>query len=54
MARYRKPLSQLKLSYGNEKNLNYSQQDDRFLICTLHTLGFDSKSVYFKLKKAIR
>lgn len=41
MARYRAPFHQLRIAYGNNKGKNYTEEEDRFLVCMLHKLGFD-------------
>ncbi|XP_055382405.1 chromatin-remodeling complex ATPase chain Iswi [Condylostylus longicornis] len=54
MSRYRAPFHQLRLQYGNNKGKNYSEVEDRFLVCMLHKLGFDKENVYEELKACIR
>lgn len=54
MARYRAPFHQLRLQYGNNKGKNYTENEDRFLVCMLHKLGFDKENVYEELRSAIR
>ena len=54
MARYRAPFHQLRIAYGTNKGKNYTEEEDRFLICMLHKLGFDRELVYDELKSAIR
>jgi len=54
MARYRAPFHQLRIAYGTNKGKNYTEEEDRFLICMLHKLGFDREMVYDELKSAIR
>lgn len=54
MARYRAPFHQLRISYGNNKGKNYIEEEDRFLVCMLHKLGFDKENVYEELRAAIR
>lgn len=54
MARYRAPFHQLRLSYGNNKGKNYTEEEDRFLVCMLHKLGFDKENVYEDLRSAVR
>lgn len=54
MARYRAPFHQLRISYGNNKGKNYIEEEDRFLVCMLHKLGFDKENVYEELRTAIR
>lgn len=54
MARYRAPFHQLRLAYGNNKGKNYMEEEDRFLVCMLHKLGFDRENVYEELRAALR
>lgn len=54
MSRYRAPFHQLRLSYGNNKGKNYTEEEDRFLVCMLHKLGFDKENVYEDLRSAVR
>lgn len=54
MARYRAPFHQLRLLYGTNKGKNYMEEEDRFLVCMLHKLGFDRENVYEELRAAIR
>merc|ERR1712106_409466 len=54
MARYRAPFHQLRISYGTNKGKNYTEEEDRFLVCMLHKLGFDKENVYEDLRAAVR
>ncbi|KAK4337102.1 hypothetical protein RND71_043852 [Anisodus tanguticus] len=54
MGRYRAPFHQLRIAYGTNKGKNYTEEEDRFLICMLHKLGFDREMVYDELKAAVR
>ncbi|KAK2716072.1 hypothetical protein QYM36_010596, partial [Artemia franciscana] len=54
MARYRAPFHQLRIAYGTNKGKNYTEEEDRFLVCMLHKLGFDKDSVYEELRAAVR
>lgn len=54
MSRYRAPFHQLRIAYGTNKGKNYTEEEDRFLICMLHKLGFDRDMVYDELKAAVR
>ncbi|XP_077293323.1 nucleosome-remodeling ATPase imitation SWI isoform X2 [Arctopsyche grandis] len=53
MARYRAPFHQLRISYGTNKGKNYVEEEDRFLVCMLHKLGFDKENVYEELRAAV-
>ncbi|CDQ95838.1 unnamed protein product, partial [Oncorhynchus mykiss] len=48
------PFHQLRISYGTNKGKNYTEEEDRFLICMLHKLGFEKESVYDELRQCIR
>ncbi|XP_046560346.1 SWI/SNF-related matrix-associated actin-dependent regulator of chromatin subfamily A member 5-like isoform X1 [Haliotis rubra] len=54
MARYRAPFHQLRIQYGTNKGKNYTEEEDRFLVCMLHKLGFDKENVYDDLRQAVR
>ena len=54
MARYKAPFFQLKIQYGANKGKNYTEEEDRFLVCFLHRLGFDKENVYDELRYAVR
>ncbi|QQP55261.1 Chromatinremodeling complex ATPase chain Iswilike, partial [Caligus rogercresseyi] len=52
--RYRAPFHQLRIAYGTNKGKNYTEEEDRFLVCMLHKLGFDKENVYDELRCGIR
>uniref|UniRef100_A0A8C7CKW5 SNF2 related chromatin remodeling ATPase 5 n=1 Tax=Oncorhynchus kisutch TaxID=8019 RepID=A0A8C7CKW5_ONCKI len=54
IGRYKAPFHQLRISYGTNKGKNYTEEEDRFLICMLHKLGFEKESVYDELRQCIR
>lgn len=54
MARYKAPFHQLRILYGTNKGKNYTEEEDRFLVCMLHKIGFDKENVYDELRTAIR
>ena len=54
VARYRAPFHQLRIAYGTNKGKNYTEEEDRFLVCMLHKLGFDKENVYEELRAAVR
>uniref|UniRef100_S4RNC2 SNF2 related chromatin remodeling ATPase 5 n=1 Tax=Petromyzon marinus TaxID=7757 RepID=S4RNC2_PETMA len=54
IARYRAPFYQLRISYGTNKGKNYTEEEDRFLVCMVHRLGFEKESVYDELRQCIR
>ena len=45
IARYRAPFHQLRISYGTNKGKNYTEEEDRFMVCMLHKLGFDRSAL---------
>merc|ERR1711997_621101 len=54
IARYKAPFHQLRIAYGTNKGKNYTEEEDRFLVCMLHQLGFDKENVYEELRAAVR
>jgi len=54
MARYKSPFHQLRIQYGTNKGKNYTEEEDRFLVCMLHKLGFERENVYEELRQAVR
>lgn len=54
MNRYLVPFHQLRLNYGTNKGKNYTEEEDRYLVCMLHQLGFDKENVYEELQAHIR
>lgn len=50
---YEDPFFQLCIS-SSAKSESYTEEIDRFLICTLHKLSFCTENVYEELKLAIR
>jgi len=54
IARYRAPFHQLRIAYGTNKGKNYTEEEDRFLVCMLHKLGFEKDLVYEELRAAVR
>lgn len=54
MSRYRAPFHQLRIQYGTNKGKNYTEEEDRFLVCMLHKLGFDKENVYDELRTSVR
>ena len=45
---------QLRINYGTNKGKNYTEEEDRFLVCQLHKLGFDKENVYEELRASVR
>merc|ERR1712002_649442 len=54
MHRYKAPFHQLRVQYGTNKGKNYTEEEDRFLVCMLHKLGFDKENVYDELRTIVR
>jgi SWI/SNF-related matrix-associated actin-dependent regulator of chromatin subfamily A member 5 len=54
MARYCSPFHQLKIQYGTNKGKNYTEDEDRFLICMLYHLGLEKENVYDELRSSVR
>lgn len=54
MGKYKAPFHQLRIAYGTNKGKNYTEEEDRFLVCMLHKLGFDAENVYEELRQAVR
>ena len=54
IARYRAPFHQLRIAYGTNKGKNYTEEEDRYLVCMLHKLGFDKENVYEELRASVR
>lgn len=46
MARYKAPFYQLKIQYGSNKGKNYTEEEDRFLICLLYKVLNSIKSSF--------
>jgi intergrase/recombinase len=51
---YRSPFHQLRIQYGTNKGKNYTEEEDRYLVHQLHSLGVDSENVYEQLRLSIR
>merc|ERR1711902_68382 len=43
-----------RIAYGTNKGKNYTEEEDRFLVCMLHKLGFDKENVYEELRASVR
>ena len=54
MTRYKAPFHQLRISYGTNKGKNYTEEEDRYLVCMLHKLGFDKENIYDDLRASVR
>ena len=51
---YRNPFQQLRISYGTNKGRNFTEEEDRFLICMLQSLGYEREDVYEELLREVR
>ncbi|VDN01321.1 unnamed protein product [Thelazia callipaeda] len=54
IAKYKAPFHQLRIQYGTNKGKNYTEEEDRFMVCQLHKLGFHKDNVYEELRQAVR
>uniref|UniRef100_A0A5S6PYK1 Uncharacterized protein n=1 Tax=Trichuris muris TaxID=70415 RepID=A0A5S6PYK1_TRIMR len=54
ISKYKAPFHQLRVQYGTNKGKNYIEEEDRFLVCMLHQIGFDKENVYDELRQAVR
>ncbi|TVU17812.1 hypothetical protein EJB05_33869, partial [Eragrostis curvula] len=48
---YENPWSELKIQYGQNKDKRYTEQCDRFMLCTVHKVGYGN---WDELKAAVR
>ncbi len=46
MERYKDPWHELKIQYGNTKGKAFTEEEDRFMICAMHKLGYGAWYVY--------
>eukprot|EP00730_Choanoeca_flexa_P005475 TRINITY_DN11954_c0_g2_i1.p1 TRINITY_DN11954_c0_g2~~TRINITY_DN11954_c0_g2_i1.p1 ORF type:complete len:1049 (+),score=356.30 TRINITY_DN11954_c0_g2_i1:52-3198(+) len=51
---YKEPFQQLRLAYAGNRGKNFSEDEDRYMICYLQKLGFDRDSVYEELRRQLR
>ncbi|KAK2501888.1 hypothetical protein MC885_019134 [Smutsia gigantea] len=54
IGQYKAPFHQLRISYGMNKGKTYTKEEDRFLTCMLHKLGFDKAYVNDESRQCIR
>ncbi|CAI4228885.1 unnamed protein product [Auanema sp. JU1783] len=54
IAKYKAPFHQLRIAYGTNKGKTYTEEEDRYLVCELHRLGFDKETVYEELRQSVR
>merc|ERR1719147_394435 len=54
IAKYKAPFHMLRINYGHkEKGKNFTEEEDRFLVCMVHKLGLNKENVYDDLKAAV-
>jgi SWI/SNF-related matrix-associated actin-dependent regulator of chromatin subfamily A member 5 len=51
LAQYRNPWQELRLAYGSNKGKAYTEEEDRFILCSVHELGYGA---WDELKAAVR
>jgi len=54
VAMYKSPFQQLRLAYGGNRGKNFTEEEDRYMVCYLQKLGFDRDSVYEELRRQVR
>jgi len=54
VGKYKSPFQQLRIAYGNNKGKNFTEEEDRYLVCMLHQLGFESENCYERLRREVR
>ncbi|KAF1761617.1 hypothetical protein GCK72_009873 [Caenorhabditis remanei] len=54
IAKYKAPFQQLRISYGTNKGKTYTEEEDRFLVCETHRLGYDKENVFEELRQSVR
>uniref|UniRef100_A0A915IVQ8 SANT domain-containing protein n=1 Tax=Romanomermis culicivorax TaxID=13658 RepID=A0A915IVQ8_ROMCU len=54
IAKYKSPFHQLRIQYGNNKGKNYTEEEDRFMVCMVQKLGLEKENVYEELRLALR
>ncbi|CAI2347756.1 unnamed protein product [Caenorhabditis sp. 36 PRJEB53466] len=54
IAKYKAPFQQLRISYGTNKGKTYTEDEDRFLVCETHRLGYDKENVFEELRQSVR
>merc|ERR1712046_184293 len=48
------PFQQLRISYGQNRGKNFTEEEDRYLICKLYQLGYQNENVYDELRTEVR
>nr|KAJ3419813.1 hypothetical protein HK105_006470 [Polyrhizophydium stewartii] len=54
ISKYRLPLQQIRLVYGQNKGKNYTEEEDRFLLVCLDKFGYGTDDIYEKIRTEIR
>ena len=54
VARYRLPLQQIKLSYGQNKGKTYTEEEDRFLIVHMQKFTYGSEDMYDRIRSELK
>ena len=50
---YKVPFQQLRINYGNNRGKNYTEDEDRYMLCFLQRLGFDRENIYDELRRQV-
>lgn len=54
VARYRQPFQQLRIQYGQNRGKNFTEEEDRFLVCMLKEIGYESENCFERLRREVR
>lgn len=54
VSRFRQPFQQLQIQYGQNKGKNFTEEEDRYLVCMLQQVGYDKESAYEDLRRHVR
>ncbi|KAI8907258.1 SNF2 family N-terminal domain-containing protein [Gorgonomyces haynaldii] len=52
--RYRLPLQQMKLNYGQNKGKTYTEEEDRFLLVHMQKFGYGSDDMYDRIRAELK
>lgn len=55
IGQYKFPFQQLQLNYlnANNRGKNFTEDEDRYMLCFLHRVGFDKENVYEELRRQV-
>jgi SWI/SNF-related matrix-associated actin-dependent regulator of chromatin subfamily A member 5 len=53
-SKFRQPFQQLRINYGNNRGKNFTEEEDRFLVCMLQQIGFEYEGAYEMLRREVR